>query len=167
MRTTPKPRRAFPVADRFRDGILVETRHPRLEAIRFLRERIADGRAGLDPFDPTIFIVHALPHERVFGYRCLELCGEVLTTGDNEDGSRRMRATLAPDVRGELELSKPGAPLMLDEPLASRGVRSIDRVMEVVLDVLPPPRFPASHAEAIRELQTLRPTLTLLESQEG
>lgn len=122
--------RPIAVAKHWADGTAIVDYHPRLKAVEWIRGKIADEKAGLDPWDPTIFIVVAFQYERVFGYRCLELCGEVLTTADNEDGTRRLRATLAADVRAELELSKPDAPLMLDEPLASRGVGPLLYVVE-------------------------------------
>jgi hypothetical protein len=118
----PLPRRkAMPVADRDRQGNLYEHEHPRLAAIRFLRERIADKRAGLDQYDRSIFILAAAPHEKVWGNRALELCGIVLTAVPQPGGRTRYRAVLEADVRIELGLDAADAPMM-DEPLASRAV---------------------------------------------
>src|SRR5437868_5869834 len=116
-----RPTRPFPVADRFRDGAIVEAMHPRIAAIRLLREHIADRRAGLDPYDDTIFVLVAHEHERVWCNRALELTGLVLTYLPDGDGIR-FRAILEADVRQELGLDGPDAPTMGDEPLASRGV---------------------------------------------
>lgn len=124
------PTRPFPVADRMRDGTPVESMHPRLAAIRLLREHIADRRAGLDPYDPSIFILDAHEHERTWAYRCLELTGRVLDFRRFGDGTR-LRATLEADVRHELGLDTLDPPTMADEPLASRGVGHAE-VAEIV-----------------------------------
>ena len=112
--------RPFPVADRDRDGQPYEHAHPRLAAIRWLREKIADQQAGLDPFDPTIFVLLARPHEPVWAYRALELTGTVISRQHDGVGGQRLRAILEADVRAELGLDGPEPPKMADEPLASR-----------------------------------------------
>ena len=115
----------MPAATHSRDGEPYEHMTPRLGAIRTLREHIADGLAGLDPYDPSIFILNAHEHERTWAYRALELTGVVMNLGPWENGGKRFRAVLEADVRGELGLDVPGAPTMDDEPLASRGVASV------------------------------------------
>jgi hypothetical protein len=133
-RRHPRP---FPVADRFRDGALVESEHPREAAIRHLRETIAAKRAGVDPFDRSLFILVALPHELTWAYRALELCGSVLVAGEMDGGGRRLKAILEADVRLALGLDLEGAPEM-EEPLASRAVdASATAIMDSIFSVLP------------------------------
>ena len=115
----------MPAATHSRDGEPYEHMTPRLGAIRTLREHLADGLAGLDPYDPSIFILNAHEHERTCAYRALELTGLVLNFHSKGDGGTRLRAVLEADVRAELGLDAPGAPTMDDEPLASRGVASV------------------------------------------
>ena len=148
-----KPAGAFPVADRSRDGQLYETEHPRLAAIRHLREAIADGRAGLDPYDETIFLVDARDHERVWTNLCLELCGLKVgaTLNWNGTGIIRYRGVLEADVRQELGLDSPGALVLRDEPLASRMV-DVDALqgaeLRRALDLIENPRTPVLRAVA-------------------
>jgi hypothetical protein len=131
-------RRPFPVADRTRNGEPYRIMNPRLAAIDLLREKIADRKAGLDPYDTSIFILVARPDEKVWANRALELCGIVLSTSvDTAEGGRRFRTHLADDVRVELGLDSANPPLMDDEPLASR---SVDSPPEAILHVLHPPR---------------------------
>src|SRR4051812_34252047 len=97
--------RPFPVADRTRDGDPYRMMHPRLAAIGLLREKITDRKAGLDPYDTSIFILVARPDEKVWANRALELCGIVLSTSVvTAEGGRRFRTHLADDVRAELGL---------------------------------------------------------------
>lgn len=110
------------VVAQFADGTPATDFHPRLKAVEFLRETIADRRAGGDPYDPAIFILHAGEHEKVWAARALELCGEVICAFDLPDGTKRFRVIVEADVRMELHLDGEGAPLMDDEPLASRRV---------------------------------------------
>jgi hypothetical protein len=125
--------RPFPVAGRSRAGEPYRHMHPRLAAIDLLREKIAAGTAGLDPYDDTILIVDALEHERVWVHRCIELTGLSMGCTLNTDGLQRARyrAVVEPDVRLELGLDEdmgdtvrtnPMASRMHDVPLASRGV---------------------------------------------
>lgn len=117
-----KPTRPFPVADRSRDGELYEHMHPRLAAIRLLREKLADRHAGLDPYDGTIFLLQVHPDERVWANRAVELTGLVLDVRRHGDGVR-FRAVLEADVRHELGLDRPDAPILDEGPVASRGLR--------------------------------------------
>jgi hypothetical protein len=137
MHLPTRSKRPFPVADRFRDGTLVESEHPRAAAIRHLRETIADKRAGVDPFDRSLFVLVALPHELTWAYRALELCGTVLVAGDMDGGRRRLKAILEADVRLALGLDLEGAPEM-EEPLASRAVdASATKIMDAIFGTLP------------------------------
>jgi hypothetical protein len=95
--------------------------HPRDAAVRHLRETIAAGRAGLDPYDETIFLLDATPNEIVWAGAVVNLTGLLLdVTGAPEKGGRRYRMILEADVRDELGLDAPDAPVVDDEPLASR-----------------------------------------------
>jgi hypothetical protein len=152
MHRPTRSKRPFPVADRFRDGTLVESEHPRAAAIRHLRETIADGRAGLDPFDRSLFILKALPHERTWAYRCLELCGTVIVRGETGGGGERLKAILEADVRMGLGLDGPDPATMRDEPLASRAVSAPTALMDAIFGV-PPEQIPALHVLA----ETLEP----------
>jgi len=95
---------------------------PRDAAVQLLGEHLDDGRAGLDPYDATIFILDAHADEKVWAHRCLELTGLVVGISLNCDGRQttRYRAILEADVRYKLALDC-GAPTMDDEPLASRA----------------------------------------------
>ncbi len=110
------PARPFPVADRDRDGHLYETEHPRLAAIRHLRELLADHRAGLDPDDMTVLILDVLPHERVWARSVVELTGLYLSEIPSDGMGCRFRMIVEADVRHELGLDEPGAPRMGDRP---------------------------------------------------
>lgn len=134
MRLLPaRPRAPFPVADRTRDGLLYETEHPRLTALRFCREHIADRLAGVDPYDEAVFILIARPHEVAFARRMLDLVGERLSQTANEDGSVRYRAILEADARVEFNLDETrNRPVMEDEPLASRAVAPDDAILRVL-----------------------------------
>jgi hypothetical protein len=115
--TFRRPAGRFPAADRSRDGDLYEHMHPRKAAVRLLREKLADRHAGLDPYDPSILVVKVGAHERVWAHRALELVGCFMS-----ESNGRMRAVVEADVRTELGLDQPDAPLIDDEPLASRSV---------------------------------------------
>jgi hypothetical protein len=128
--------RPFPVADRTRDGDPYRLMHPRLAAIDLLREKIADQKAGLDPYDRGVFILEARPDETVWANRALNLVGHVLPTSTGTaEGGRRFRVAVYDDVRTELGLDSPNPPLMEDEPLASR---SVDSPPEAILHALHP-----------------------------
>jgi hypothetical protein len=111
-----KHARPFPVATQTRDGERYEDYHPRLAAIRHLRELVADGRAGVDNYDATIVIVDAHEHERVWTARACELTGIVIGIHVLADGGRRFRVVLEADVREELGLDRPDAPMMDENP---------------------------------------------------
>lgn len=133
-----RPARPFPVADRTRDGELYRTMHPRLAAIDLLREKAVDGRAGVDTYDASVFILDALPHEIVWARRCLLLCGELIGERELGRGRVRYRAILEADVRATLDLDEePRRYVITDEPLASRGVEAPP---EAILHVLHPPK---------------------------
>lgn len=99
-------------------------------AIDWLGDKLSDGAAALDPYDLSILVLDTLAFERVWGYRCAELCGVVMGQRDRADGGRRIRILVEADVRVALGLDKTDAPIMADVPLASRGV-----------DAMPGPAF--------------------------
>lgn len=139
--TTPPPppgRAPFPVADRSRDGDLYETQHPRLAAIRHLRELLQDGRAGLDPDDTTVLEIHALAHETVWVRSVVELTGLFLSQRDAGFGGRRFRMIVEADVRQELGLDQPGAPVFeeLIEPTAALVFEHAERLSQKSSPVL-------------------------------
>jgi hypothetical protein len=96
--------------------------NPRAAATQWLAEKIRDGEAGLDPYDRMILVVKAEEYERVWAYRAFELCGYALDVVDEGSGARRIRGVVDDDVRLRLKLYRPDAPLMVEEPLSSRGV---------------------------------------------
>jgi hypothetical protein len=108
---------------------------PRDAAIELLGEHLDNGRAGLDPYDETIFILDAHANEHVWARRCLELTGIVVGVSLNSDGRQttRYRAILEADVRYKLALDC-GAPTMDDEPLASRAASA---AMDATFAALP------------------------------
>lgn len=152
-----RPAGPFPVATRSRDGELYEPYHPRLAAIRHLRELLADGRAGLDPYDETILLVDATDRDLVWTHRSLELCGLVVNKICNWQGTggTRYRSILEADVRQELGLDQPGAPRLGDEPLASRRLREVTELtpeeaagLSAAMDMLENPQTPVLQAVA-------------------
>lgn len=150
MRPLLTRRRPIPVADRSRDGDLYEHMHPRLAAIRLLREKIADHQAGLDPYDRRTLIVDAREHERVWVHRCLELTGLVVGSTLNWQGSGgvRYRAIVEADVRAELDIDRFDAPVLRDEPLASRrggGLEPIGATVALIRQGLTPISPPEVH----------------------
>lgn len=117
--------RPFPVAKNWRDGSPVVGHHPRLRAIEYLDDRIADGKAGLDPYDPAIFIVLDADPIRMNAH--LREVGVLLSSRLQSTPTRtvyRARAVIEADVRKRLGLDDTDtAPVMNDEPLASRAVQ--------------------------------------------
>lgn len=100
----PPPRgRPFPVADRTRDGDLYESYHPRLVAIRHLRDLLQEGRAGVDPHDETVFVLDVRPHEQAWARTAVEMTGLFLSEIRSDAGGFcRYRMILEADVRLEL-----------------------------------------------------------------
>lgn len=96
---------------------------PQEVAIRLLRERIADGHAGVDPYDPSVFILTVRVDELAWATKAIHLTGWLLTVV-RQAGTLRFRSLLEADVRRELGLDGPAAAVMEDEPLASRAVGS-------------------------------------------
>lgn len=94
---------------------------PREHAVEWLAAKIIDGKAGIDPYEPAIFIVDAEPFERTWAYRALELTGIVLNRIPLLDGER-FHSTLEADVHPALGLDKPDAAVMKNVALASRAV---------------------------------------------
>lgn len=95
---------------------------PREIAVEWIREKVKAGKAGLDPYDPSVFVLAAGANERTWAYRSLELTG-IVVSRTVQDGGERFRAHLEADVRMELRLDLDGC-WMTDEPLASRSVES-------------------------------------------
>lgn len=160
-------RKPFPVADRMRDGTPVESQHPKLRAIRYLREKIYDRQAGLDPYDRGVFVLIAHENELVWANRAIDLCGWVLPTStDTIDGGKRFRCALYDDVLADLGLTGAFPAVIEDEPLASRAVRDTDP--DAVLRVLHPlqPRLDlvpdlGDESEAMAALKQARHTAAL------
>lgn len=119
-------------------------RHPRDVATDWIRTKIQAGDAGLDPYDPSIFILVAGRNEKLWAYCTLELVGEVVTRVDQIGGRQRLRAVLEADARLALGLDETPAPLMLDEPLSSRSVESTSGRMDMLLASLDPERESSS-----------------------
>jgi hypothetical protein len=109
--------------------------HPRVAAIEFLKEKIAAGEAGADPYCAPDFIVDAGANETVWVNRCASLCGVILLRLPVVGGGERFRVVLEADVRHELGLDWHPA-LMLDEPLASRRADAPTVLMDATLAAL-------------------------------
>lgn len=124
---------------------------PRDHAIRYLRDKIRVGEAGLDQYDPSIFVLYAGDHERVWAHTMLNLVGVVESVVDGWDGRRRFKVILEADVRVELGVDHASP---MGEPLASRGVDAAGIVMDEVLRVLP--TVPVRLLEAEREPVSFR-----------
>lgn len=127
---------------------------PRLAAIAMLREKIAEKRAGLDPYDARLFIVELGPNEVKWGTIAVCLAGWPVNRTERPDGSVRLYAVIEADVRAEFGLDGADPPLMPDEPLASRGVDAapgiaLDRMLQA-LPSAPSQAEPVSLA-ALRE----------------
>jgi hypothetical protein len=90
-------------------------------SISWLRVKILDGTAGLDPFDQAVMIVEVPSPDRAWR---LDLIGHILLDHPHVRPDRstciRVRAIIEADVRMQLGLGGSGAPTLRDEPLASR-----------------------------------------------
>lgn len=79
--------------------------HPRDAAIQHLRDLLLEQRAGLDPHDPTVFVLDVRPHEQVWARAAVELTGLFLSEiRSDKGGFCRYRMILEADVRTELGL---------------------------------------------------------------
>lgn len=89
-------------------------------SISWLRVKMFEGTAGLDPWDAAVMIVEVASPDRAWR---LDLIGTVIGEHPHVRPDRstctRVRAILEADVRQELGLDEPGAPT-LETPLASR-----------------------------------------------
>lgn len=89
-------------------------------ATTWLRTKLWDGTAGLDPDDPAVIIVEVSSPEKAWR---LDLIGQPLSylTHVRPDLSTclRVRAILEADVRVALRLDEPGAPTLRDRPLVA------------------------------------------------
>lgn len=108
-------------------------------AIGWLRDKLTEGEAGLDPYDRTVLIVEADANERVWARTVIEVTGLFLTEYKGE-----FRCIVETDVYDRLGLSADGAPLM-DSPISPTYAPTA--LMDAVFGSLEP-----------------RPALTLLES---
>lgn len=113
---------------------------PREVAIDWIRSKIRDQKAGLDVFDPSIFVLVCGRFEKLWAFTTLELVGTVLARTDQPGGGQRIRAILEADARIALDLDGASPSWMLDEPLASRSVESTHGRMELLLGGLDPER---------------------------
>lgn len=90
-------------------------------AIEWLRMKMIGGRAGLDAHDQAVMIVEVPSPDHAWR---LDLIGTVLLDHPFVRPDRstciRVRAILEADVRQQLRLDEPGAPI-LETPLASRA----------------------------------------------
>lgn len=149
-RTAPRlpdpPRRPFPVADRSRDGDLYESEHPRLAAIRHLRELVRDGRAGLDQHDATVLVLDVRPHEQVWARSAVELTGLFLSEIRSAAGGFcRYRMIVEADVRQELGLDR-DAPTLSSEESDGEIVDLFEaRELALAADRLDHPVTPLEH----------------------
>jgi len=94
-------------------------------ALDQMRDAINGGRAGLDPYDPSIFIYHAQRGEIIFTRLMIDVLGAVIASLAQPDGSTRYRAVLDERARADLGIDGAAAPVMDDEPLASRRADSL------------------------------------------
>lgn len=140
MHLTRRAPRAMAVATRWNDGSEIAHYNPRTEATRLLREKIAEKRAGLDPFDPHTFVLLASEHEQVWAYLALELCGVVLSRAETADGGQRIRAVLESDVRSELGLDGETPAVIGDLVTVIRHMDAPTALMDAVFGVLPEAR---------------------------
>lgn len=150
---TPPPRpgaRPFPVADRDRQGDPYDTYHPRLRAIKHLRDLTDEGRAGLDPTDPTVFVIDVRPHEEVWARSVVELTGLFLSEIRSAAGGFcRYRMILEADVRQDLRLDS-GDAARLDSPETPGEVVDLFEAADLARaeECLHSPSTPVEHAIA-------------------
>lgn len=94
-------------------------------SISWLRVKILDGTAGLDPFDEAVMIVEVPSPERAWR---IDLIGEVIVDHPHVRRDRstciQVRAIIEADVRMLLGLDVPGAPVLKDTPLAALSVEA-------------------------------------------
>lgn len=144
------PARPFPVADRTRDGDAYDAYNPRLRAIRHLHDLLTDGRAGLDPADPTVFVLDVRPHEQVWARSVVELTGLFLSEIRSATGGFcRYRMIVEADVRQELRLDSGDAP-RLDSPETAGELVDLFEAADFALAErrLHSPSTPVEHAIA-------------------
>lgn len=145
----PAGARPFPVADRTREGDPYDTYHPRLRAIRHLRDLITDGRAGVDPHDDTVFVLDVRPHEQVWARAVVELTGLFLSDIRGTAGFCRYRMILEADVKHELGLDRYETP-EVDTPETAGELVDLFEARELALaeQRLHNPVSPVEHAIA-------------------
>jgi hypothetical protein len=121
----------------------------RKTALGWLHAKILEAQAGLDPYDPRTFIVELGPNETKWGTLAVCHCGWPLNRVERPDGSVRLYAVLEADVRAELGLDSPGAPVMADEPLASRSLEAVPDLAETTRDLVAPSIHAISAGEPV------------------
>jgi hypothetical protein len=116
----------------------VEQASTRTAAAGWLAAKIRETQAGLDPYDPRTFIVELGANETKWGTLAVAHCGWPLNRVERPDGTVRLYAVLEADVRADLGLDSPGAPVMADEPLASRRLEAVPDLAVVARDLVAP-----------------------------
>jgi hypothetical protein len=150
----------------------IERVSTRKSAVGWLAAKIRDAEAGLDPYEPRTFIVELGPNEVKWGTLAVCHCGWPTSRTERPDGSVRLYAVLEADVRQELGLDSPGAPVMAAEPLASRRLEAVPDLAVVARDLVAPSVHAISAGEPVavaairraREAYDRRSILTELEA---
>lgn len=97
-----------------------EAEQERDAAIQWLNVKLGLGTAGLDPWDASVLIVEVPAPDRAWR---LDLIGQPIAyhpwVRPDRSTCIRVRALLEADVRQELRLDEPGAPVLRDTPRAS------------------------------------------------
>jgi hypothetical protein len=139
---------------------------PRKAAVALLHDKIRAGEAGLDPYDASVFIVELGRNETRWGTIVVSLTGKPTQRVERPDGSVRLYALLDQDVRGLLGLNEEDPPLMCDEPLASRGIRSVPDLAEAARDLVAPSTRQISVGEPV-SMAALRAAKDAYDRREG
>lgn len=111
-----------------------ERRRDRELTISWLRVKLFDHSAGLDPFDASVLIVEVASPDRAWR---LDHVGQILESHPHVRPDRstciRVRALIEADVRQELGLDDLNPPV-LDTPLASRALRAVPEAAADILE---------------------------------
>jgi hypothetical protein len=104
---------------------LTTDRPAQAAAINTLRELIATGLAGLDCYDPDIFVVDAPDEQRDHADVALDNLGAMMLRDGAFGIHRRVLQCRIPEwVRAQLDLNRVDAPQLI-VPLASRAVDGV------------------------------------------